>query len=138
MLGHVAAPSPKELASNVEVGTSPDVVIELKDTTSWSTKMRVFTGVNIGDFFHNLCDGFFMGAAFKGCGNSFGWGVTLATVLHELPQELADYVLLTGPALSLSPAKALTCNFVSGLGVVLGLVIIFAAEVGDEATGLLL
>jgi len=86
----------------------------------------------------NLCDGFFMGAAFKGCGSSFGWGVTLATVLHEIPQELADYVLLTGPSLLLSPLKALACNFVSGLGVVLGTIIIFATEVDDAATGLLL
>lgn len=79
-----------------------------------------------------------MGAAFKGCGNSFGWGVTVATVLHELPQELADYVLLTGPGLSLSPVKALTCNFVAGLGVLLGTIIIFATEVDDATTGLLL
>merc|ERR1711988_1102060 len=103
-----------------------------------STKFRVFAGVNIGDFFHNLCDGFFMGAAFKGCGSSFGWGVTLATVLHEIPQELADYVLLTGPLLKLKPWQALASNFAAGLGVLLGTIIVLAADVGDSAIGILL
>merc|ERR1712187_16804 len=117
MFSHLAAP-PKSAVQDSEAGT-----VE-KDATDWPTKMRLFAGVNIGDFFHNLCDGFFMGAAFKGCGSSFGWGVTLATVLHEIPQELADYVLLTGPLLKLKPWQALVSNFAAGLGVLLGMIII--------------
>jgi zinc transporter ZupT len=103
-----------------------------------TTKARLIAGVLIGDFFHNLCDGFFLGAAFKGCGDSFGWGVALSTVLHEFPQELADYAILTGPAVSMSPAKALVMNFLSGLSVILGVIIICATDVDDAGIGLLL
>ena len=59
-------------------------------------------------------DGFFIGAAFKGCGTSFGWGVAVATVLHELPQELADYAVLVGGEVGMSPVRALLANFLVG------------------------
>jgi len=101
-------------------------------------KARIVSSVVLGDFMHNLCDGFFLGAAFKGCGVSFGWGVALGTVLHEVPQELADYAILTGSTVQLKPWKALVFNFLSGLSVVIGVLIINAAEVGNSATGLLL
>eukprot|EP00440_Ansanella_granifera_P003322 gb/GFBE01003614.1/.p1 GENE.gb/GFBE01003614.1/~~gb/GFBE01003614.1/.p1 ORF type:complete len:365 (+),score=88.99 gb/GFBE01003614.1/:3-1097(+) len=102
------------------------------------TRVRLVAGVLIGDFFHNLCDGFFLGAAFKGCGAGFGWGVAAATILHEIPQELADYAILTSAEAALSPVKALVLNFISGLSVMLGAVIILSTEVGNAGTGLLL
>jgi len=110
----------------------------LTTTVARSIRARVVAGVLIGDFFHNLCDGFFIGAAFKGCGNSFGWTVALSTVLHELPQELADYAILTGPGVDLKPALALLSNFLSGISVVLGGIIILATNVEDGWIGLLL
>merc|ERR1719401_516809 len=103
-----------------------------------STRVRIIAGVILGDFFHNLCDGFFVGAAFKGCGNSFGWGVALSTILHELPQEFADYMILTGPGVHLWPSAALIWNFVSGLSVILGAIIVMAVDVADKDIGLLL
>mmetsp|Transcript_50617 Transcript_50617/g.162570 ORF Transcript_50617/g.162570 Transcript_50617/m.162570 type:complete len:176 (-) Transcript_50617:199-726(-) len=99
---------------------------------------RLIGAVAIGDFFHNLCDGFFLGVAFKGCGNNFGWGVALASVLHELPQELADYAVLTGSGVGMTPARALLVNFLSGLSVMLGVVIINVTEVDNGFVGLLL
>jgi zinc transporter ZupT len=102
------------------------------------TKARLIAGVVIGDFFHNFCDGIFMGAAFKGCGSSFGWGVALSTVLHEIPQEISDYVILTGPNVGLGPFVALLYNFLSGLSVTVGGLIVLASEFDDSATGLLL
>jgi len=99
---------------------------------------RLIGAVAIGDFFHNLCDGFFLGVAFKGCGNKFGWGVALASVLHELPQELADYAVLTGSGVGMTPARALLVNFLSGLSVMLGVVIINVTEVDNGVVGLLL
>jgi UTP--glucose-1-phosphate uridylyltransferase len=101
-------------------------------------RARLFMGVNMGDFFHNMCDGFFLAAAFKGCGSSFGWRVATGTILHEIPQEFADYVILTGPRMGLSPLKALVCNFMSGLGVVVGAVIVLLADLENDAIGLLL
>jgi len=122
-------------------GNKPPV--EGKDSSEDATKdprsrVRLIAGVCVGDFFHNLCDGFFIGAAFKGCGTGFGWGVALGTVLHELPQEMADYAVLTGSSVGLSPPKALLFNFLSGLSVVLGVIIVNMSDVGDSAIGLLL
>jgi len=102
------------------------------------SKARLIGAVLLGDFMHNLCDGFFLGAAFKGCGTGFGWGVALGTILHELPQELADYAILTGKSVGLSPKIALLCNFLSGLSVMLGCLIINLADVSNSAVGLLL
>jgi zinc transporter ZupT len=105
---------------------------------SFSTRARLWAGVIIGDFFHNLCDGFFIAAAFKGCGTSFGWQVALSTVLHELPQEISDYVILTGPGINLSPLMALVWNFLSGLSVILGAIIVNSGDVSQSDIGLLL
>jgi len=110
-----------------------------KDTvTSRAAKARVISAVCIGDFSHNFCDGIFIGAAFKGCGGSFAWGVALGTILHEMPQELADYAILTGTTAGMSMVQALILNFVTGMSVLLGTVIINASEMDDSAVGLLL
>mmetsp|Transcript_43942 Transcript_43942/g.77822 ORF Transcript_43942/g.77822 Transcript_43942/m.77822 type:complete len:487 (-) Transcript_43942:126-1586(-) len=111
---------------------------ELKEVPAMAERLRLIIGVNIGDFCHNFCDGLFLGFAFKNCGPSFGWSVLLGTVLHEIPQELADYNILTGPQVALSPLTALIINFVSGLSVILGTIIMLANEVGNEYTGLIL
>jgi len=99
---------------------------------------RLISSVLIGDFMHNLCDGFFIGAAFKGCGTSFGWSVAVGTIAHELAQELSDYVVLTGDICQLKPVVALLLNFLSGTSVLLGAIIVLATEVGDGDIGLLL
>merc|ERR1712032_917446 len=55
-----------------------------------------------------------------------------------IPQELADYAVLTGSTVGMSPLKALLWNFLAGTSVVLGVVIINAMDVDDSAVGLLL
>merc|ERR1712091_526698 len=72
---------------------------------------RIISGILLGDFVHNLCDGFFIGAAFAGCGESFGWTVAWGTVAHEVAQELSDYCVLTGSKCRLRPLVALGLNF---------------------------
>lgn len=108
------------------------------DAISAASKARVIGAVLIGDFFHNLCDGFFIAAAFKGCGPSFAWGVVIGTCLHELPQELADYAILTGSDVGFKPLTALAWNFGTGLSVLLGVIIVNLLEVSDSTIGLLL
>jgi len=108
------------------------------DAARAANKARVVGAVLIGDFFHNLCDGFFIAAAFKGCGGSFAWGVVVGTCLHELPQELADYAILTGGDVGFTPAAALAWNFGTGLSVLLGALIVQFAEISDSTIGLLL
>mmetsp|Transcript_62264 Transcript_62264/g.139044 ORF Transcript_62264/g.139044 Transcript_62264/m.139044 type:complete len:470 (+) Transcript_62264:67-1476(+) len=122
-------------------GESEQVAVEGEEvdkTPGSRTRLRLIGGVLLGDFFHNLCDGFFLGAGFKGCGVDFGWRMAIGTILHELPQEFADFVVLTGPEARLNPIIALFLNFLSGLSVLLGAIIILIADVSDEATGLLL
>jgi len=72
----------KQLTADAEKGDAESLALP--------NKVRLVTGVLIGDFFHNLCDGFFIGAAFKGCGSTFGWTVAAGTIGHEVAQELAD------------------------------------------------
>ena len=68
----------------------------VNEEQQFRARARLLGAVLIGDFFHNLCDGFFIGAAFQVCGNAFGWSIATGTILHELPQEIADFVVLTG------------------------------------------
>ena len=71
----------------------------------------------LGDGLHNFFDGLAIATAF-----SFSWQVgvttTIAIILHEIPQELADFVALVHGGLSVS--KALIYNLVSGLTAVAG------------------
>lgn len=133
--GIVYAKLSPEAKTAAENGDEKDVV---KVKSVVVSRSRIMSGVLIGDFFHNLCDGFFLGAAFKGCGSDFGWRVLAGTVAHELAQELADFLVLTGPDAKLPPIVALTLNFVSGLGVLLGVVIVMSSEVTSDMIGILL
>ena len=105
---------------------------------TFSEKVRLIFSICFGDFMHNLCDGFFVGAAFKDCNDSKAWGIAIATILHEIPQELSDYLILTGPQVGLSTISALAVNFVTGLSVILGAIIVLAVDVKTSTTGLLL
>jgi len=61
------------------------------------------------------------------CDKAFAITVCLATLYHEIAQEIADYFMLTRYG-GLSPAKALAANFINGLSVLLGAIIILAME----------
>lgn len=49
---------------------------------------------------HNFADGFVIGGAFLGCGNTIGWTVTASTVMHEIPHEIADFMALLNGGMS--------------------------------------
>ena len=81
-----------------EAETKPELE-GLDSAQKFRAKARLLGAVMIGDFFHNLSDGFFIGAAFQVCGNAFGWSVATGTILHELPQardDVSSTVDLTG------------------------------------------
>ena len=46
-----------------------------------------------------------------------GWGIFLATVYHEIAQEIADFAILTSPEVGLSVGKAMLLNFLAGTSV---------------------
>jgi len=95
------------------------------------------SSILIGDAFHNLADGIFVGNAFLLCGRSFTYTVIAATIYHELAQEIADYALLVHHC-GLSRVVALTANFLSGFSVFLGAALVAAMDLSSKTTGILL
>ena len=73
--------------------------------------------VLLGDSIHNFCDGTLIAAAFL-ADPEVGWIAALAVVLHEIPQEVGDYIVLLNAGFS--RAKALAYNALSGLAGVAG------------------
>ena len=102
-------------------------------------RTRVRCGVLIGDFMHNFCDGIFIGTAFSSCSTALAWNITGATILHELAQEVADFVVLTDPKQgALKPLQALALNFLSGTSVLIGCLIVLSADLDNLAIGMIL
>lgn len=149
-----------ELEVTVEAQVAQPPVKPVNDA-ELGERMRVLLGVLFGDAMHNLCDGMFIGAAFRYCGESRAWSIAIVSILHELPQEVVDFILLTGkvpdrvrtrcPSLAytvlpfaplmqgkLMPLHALILNFISGSSVILGVVIINSIEVSPSVIGLVL
>ena len=74
----------------------------------------------IGDGFHNFLDGLIIGVSYIASAPT-GIAVTIAIILHEIPQEISDFgVLLHG---GFSKGKALLFNFLSALSAVMGTII---------------
>jgi len=75
-----------------------------------------------GDAIHNLIDGFLIAAAFM-IDAKLGVVVTLAVILHEIPQEIADFGVLLYAGLS--RVKALTYNFFIALTAIGGALLFY-------------
>ncbi|MDD2807912.1 MAG: ZIP family metal transporter [Patescibacteria group bacterium] len=71
----------------------------------------------LGDGIHNIVDGFLVAGAFL-LSVPTGIAVTLAVILHEIPQEISDFAILLYAGLT--KAKALTFNFLISLTAVAG------------------
>ena len=99
-----------------------------------SDNSRIISGIIVGDFFHNVTDGTFIAAAFMSCNISFGWAVAASSIIHELAQEIADYLILTAVC-GLSPAKALFLNFLSGTSVIFGCMLIVWGGIDNNSLG---
>jgi len=125
---------------NATVTKDPEAGTDAPAGKMTNKQMRVLSGVLLGDFMHNLVDGIIIGVAFSGCGLTMGWSITASTVYHELAQEVSDYLVLTDPRQgALKPLTALGFNFVSGMSVVLGAIIILSVDTIESQTeGLLL
>lgn len=71
----------------------------------------------LGDGVHNFVDGVLIAAAFL-ADPHLGIATALAVTLHEIPQELGDFMVLV--AAGLSRRRALALNLLSGLATVAG------------------
>ena len=76
--------------------------------------------ISFGDGIHNLLDGLIIGAVYLVSIPS-GIAITLATFLHEIPMELADYGILLNSGLA--KRQALLVNLITGMATILGVVI---------------
>lgn len=99
--------------------------------------VRVVSGILVGDFFHNFCDGVFIGAAMQSCSTTFGWTVAATTIYHEFTQELGDFLALT-QGLKWSSRAAILWNLCSGISVILGGITVAGSNVSDYSVGMLL
>ena len=121
-------------------GTDADSSIEnssLEDHEAISKRRALAVSVLLGDFCHNLSDGVLVGTAFLLCDRKLAITISAATVYHELAQELADYFLLTEHCL-FRPVHALALNFMGGLSVVFGAILVLSMDVTSFATGCIL
>lgn len=91
----------------------------------------------VGDCFCNFTDGIFIGTAFTLCSYDLAVAVTVSTIAHEIAQEVADFFLLT-ESCNLSVPKALLLNFIQGLTVTLGVLLVLAFHISEMVTGILL
>lgn len=124
-----------ELESQVPVAVEKTEEPTLERVTPINYSLA--SSVLLGDFFHNFTDGIFIGTAFMLCDRDLAITISAATIYHELAQELADYFLLTKHC-NIRPFVALTLNFVSGLSVLFGALLILSMDVNSNTTGCLL
>ncbi len=68
-----------------------------------------------------------MGTAFLNCNRDLAIAISAATVYHEIAQEIADYFMLT-KFCNIPPLKALFLNFINGLSVLFGAIMIVGIE----------
>lgn len=97
----------------------------IKPETTFNEKWRKVECVIIGDFIMKFADGLWLATTFwtPGCGDGLGWRMALVTVLHEWPQEIADYLILTGPGCNMRPWVAMTFNICTGEGLWVGAIL---------------
>lgn len=102
-----------------------------------STNYPLAFSILLGDAFHNLTDGIFIGNAFLLCSRSVAYTIVVTTVYHELAQEVADFALLVHHC-GLNRGVALLVNFIAGFSVLFGAVLILSMDLSEQATGIIL
>lgn len=84
----------------------------------------------IGDAVHNFVDGAVIAASFL-LGTEIGIATTIAVLLHEIPQEIADFGLLIHAGFT--PKRAVFWNFISALTAVLGACVVFLFNTDESS-----
>lgn len=86
--------------------------------------------VLFSDGVHNMIDGLVIGASFL-VSIPLGLATSLAVLLHEIPQEVGDFMVLLHAGYS--KRRALWLNFLSALSALVGLLLAFLLGQGGEA-----
>ncbi len=82
-----------------------------------SSRVKGAAPIVIGEALHTFTDGVVIASAFQ-ASPALGWAVAAGILLHELPQEIGDFVLLT--RFGLSRTKAFRLLLTAGASAVLG------------------
>ena len=98
--------------------------------------LPLFISFNLGEAIHNFTDGIFIGAAYVGCGTALGNTVVIATVVHEIPNQLAGYLVMVNQN-GIDPVVALLLNFLFGTAVLIGALVILIFDIGNVANACL-
>jgi len=80
----------------------------------------------VGDTVHNFIDGALIAASFN-ISYSVGFTTALAVILHEIPQEIGDFGILIHHGVSIK--KTVLYNFISSLGSLVGIILIYALDI---------
>ena len=97
-------------------------------------RLAVVGPILLGDGLHNVTDGFVLGVAFRTCDRSVAWGLVVPLILHELPQEIADFIVLVTEA-KLHWSMAVALNVLSGLTCLVGALIGFGVDMRSATKG---
>jgi len=109
-----------------------DLDMKMKEASRSSLKMMMKPqkmgpecwNIFLGDLICNFLDGVLIASAFASCGIVSGWTIMAAVAAHEIPQEIADFFILVKAGLS--NGQALCFNLASGLGSVMGAVVLLS------------
>mmetsp|Transcript_17092 Transcript_17092/g.37388 ORF Transcript_17092/g.37388 Transcript_17092/m.37388 type:complete len:318 (+) Transcript_17092:575-1528(+) len=128
--------------TNTTSTTHADADVDADDFVTLCGVIRLknvplFVSYNLGEIFHNFTDGIFVGVAFLGCGRDIQISIVLATIFHELPNQLAGYLVMVNQC-GMNPFVALLVNFVFGLSVLVGALLIFVVDFRQVTVGCLL
>jgi zinc transporter ZupT len=93
--------------------------------------------LTIGDFAHQFSDGIFIGTAWYICDRELAITLATATIIHAFPHQLSDYLILIALG-GMKPWQANTLNFITGLSMVLGGIVVLAAEPEPGTIGYIL
>ena len=110
---------------------------EVHHTATKTYDYQLIGSILLGDSFHNFTDGIFVGNAFLLCDRRMAYSIAAATLYHEFAQEFADFCLLTHHC-GLDVGPALLLNFLSGLSVMLGALLILSIDFSAETMGIIL
>jgi len=99
--------------------------------------LPLFISLNIGEAFHNFTDGIFLGTAWLSCGSTMAYSIAVATILHELPNQLAGFFVMVNQN-GIDPITALILNFLFGLSILLGGLFVLLFNFNDVTVGCIL
>lgn len=135
--GSSPVPATRGVATVLGVPTNLEEV-ELRDKAEEvPVDYAVALPVLLGDLLHNFVDGIVVGISARMCGATMTWSIVFATIAHELPQEVSDFVILVVEA-KMRWQCAMLANFLAAQSAVVGAVLSHEARVSSQTQGLIL